>query len=680
MFYGRVDVFWPDGPIESYRLNKPTVAIGRSTGNDIVLDTTAISRYHISLTFNTNQQALLEDLESVNGTYVDSIRLKPHEPFVLRGGEEIQIGDIRLIFHPPVPAETVPGEAETTKRVVLTRPTFQIELLGPEMAISPGAHVQATLKIENAGTEPDRYFVEVDGLPKNWVRVDRVELDIDPGEQASVVISFRPLRRSESLPGDYPFTVHVRSRSQPAETIDAPATLRVLPYSGFGMALDNPRVSEDGSFKLYLHNQGNAPLPLTIQGFDADHLLRFQLSHTRVRLGPGERQTVTGGVRSRRYRLFGSRRELEFAVFARAQDPSGFLASVPGTVTEKAALPAWTPLLVIPVIALAAMLGALAIVLLSGGHSQPEPAISPVINAFMASAPGITLGEPDQVVWDVADAEALTLYTERAGQQQQYVIDPTAASFTLNFDQTGRYTLTLEARNKELVTTATAQVDVRPAVTLNLQVLHGVDLVRNVQHDIQVNWMASGAMALSGGYSLWLESSDPTGTLLPAPLPLAGQQVVQVTPRSDQSEWLVTLYAQGQDNVVASVTQKLTIVYPICELRAPQTIVRSGPGTVYPAIMPPQPPEGSPAGTLSYSPVARDPSGKWLEVNIGVEDRPGWVPLQDFACTNFDPNFLVSTTDYPAPPVSTPLPTETITATSTGPVPTITPSSTRSSP
>jgi hypothetical protein len=680
MFYGRVDVYWPDGPIESYRLNKPTIAIGRSTGNDIVLDTTTISRYHIALAFNTNQQALLEDLDSANGTYVDSIRLKPHEPYVLRGGEEIQIGDIRLIFHPPIPAETALAEAETTKRVVLTRPTYLIELAGPEMAIAPGAHVQATLKIENGGKETDRFFVEVDGLPKSWVRVDRVELDIEPGEQAQVVISFRPLRRSETQPGDYPFTVHVRSKSRPAETIDAPATLRVLPYSGFGMALENPELGEDGSFKLYLHNQGNAPLPLNIQGFDPDRFLRFQLSHTRVQLSPGERQTITGSVRSRRRRLFGARREREFAVFARAQDSSGFLAAVPGTLVEKAVLPAWTPVLIVPVITLVALMGAVVVVLLAGGRSQPPTTVSPVINAFVVSTPAVTLGEPVQVVWDVADAQVLTLYSERGGQQQQYAIDPTTASFALNFDQTGRYTLTLEARNKDLVATATAQVEVRPVVTLNLQVAHGVDLVRNVQHDIQVSWSVSGAIALSGGYSVWLESSDPNGTLLPAPLPLAGQQVVQVTPTSEQSEWLVTLYAQGQDNVTASVTQKLTIVYPVCELHAQQTIVRSGPGTVYPAIMPPQPPEGSPAGTLSYSPVARDPSGEWLEVNIGVENRPGWVPLKDFTCTNFDPNFLVSTSDFPPPPAGTPLPDETLTATPAALTPTVAPSPVPSSP
>ncbi|RPJ02966.1 MAG: FHA domain-containing protein, partial [Chloroflexi bacterium] len=67
MFYGRVDVYWPEGPVESYRLNKPAIAIGRSTGNDIVLDTTSISRYHITLTYK-DQQIHLEDLGSVNGT------------------------------------------------------------------------------------------------------------------------------------------------------------------------------------------------------------------------------------------------------------------------------------------------------------------------------------------------------------------------------------------------------------------------------------------------------------------------------------------------------------------------------------------------------------------------------------------------------------------------------------
>ncbi|NLE51656.1 MAG: FHA domain-containing protein, partial [Chloroflexi bacterium] len=273
MPYGRIDVYWPDGPIESYQLNKPAIAIGRSTGNDIVLDTTAISRYHI--TFSVKDQAVyLEDLQSVNGTYVDGVRIPPNDPFPLRGGEEIQIGDIRLIFQSS--ADLTSDFGDTTQRIVLSQLTYRVEMEAPDMRVAPGAHVQAVLKIENLGDEMDRYFVELEGLPKTWVRIDRLELEVDPGDTAQVIISFKPLRRSESAPGEYPFMVRVRSRSNPAQTIDVPSTLRVLPFSGFGMALV-PLSSPDGRFTLYVHNQGNAPLPLVLRGTDTARRLQFDL-------------------------------------------------------------------------------------------------------------------------------------------------------------------------------------------------------------------------------------------------------------------------------------------------------------------------------------------------------------------------------------------------------------------
>ncbi len=647
MFYGRVDVYWPDGPVESYRLNKPTIAIGRSTGNDIVLDTTAISRYHITLSFQ-NQQAVLEDLESVNGTYVDSIRLAAHEPYVLRGGEEIQIGDIRVIFHPPVLDSA--ASADTTRRVVLSQPTYRVELEGPDMAVAPGAHVQATLKIENLGGQADRYFVEIDSLPKGWARVDRVELEIESGESAQAVISLKPLRRSESQPGDHPFVVRVRSKSKPAETIDAPATLQVLPFSGFGMALGNSHVNDAG-FKLYLHNQGNAPLPLMIQGTDPAQVLRFHLSAGQIQLGPGERQTLAGTIRLRRQRLFGQPREREFALVAQALDPSGFVAAVPGTYLESGLLPGWVPVLVVPVLVVAALLVfSLAMLLL--GANDDESGVQPAITALTVENPAITLGEIVAVRWDVSGAESLELIAESGGEQTRYPMEAGMTSFTLAFDQTGIYTLTLEARNKQRADTAAVQVEVRPAVMLGLEVLDGTELVRNVRQDVRVSWSVKGAREFDGAFDIWMESADQGGILIAAPLPESGQQDVQVVPQGEQSEWLVTLYAQGRDDVTAKVPQKLPIVYPSCELDAARTIVRSGPGDVYPALVPPL--ESSPQGNLSLSPIARDPSGDWLQVTIGVDDRrPGWVLRDDFVCANFDPEQLVITGDFPPPPVET---------------------------
>lgn len=647
MYYGRVDVYWPSGPIESYRLNKPSIAIVRSTGNDIVLDTTAISRYHVTLTFQ-NQAALLEDLESVNGTYVDSVRLEAHEPFSLRGGEEIQIGDIRLIYHPPAGLDTATlTSADTTQRVTLSQATYRVELQGPEMPVAPGAHVQATLKIDNLGDAADVFTVEIDGLPKEWVRVDRTGIEVDPEEHGTTIISFKPLRRSETRPGDYPFTVRVRARSSAAEAVDLPAVLHVLAFSGFGMAMGTAQVKNGDRFTLYLHNQGNALLPVTVQGADSAHTLDIQLPRSQVQLGPGERQTLSGTIRPRHPRLFGPDREQEFALVARAHDPSGFVASVPGLYVDTGLLPSWVPVLIVPLLALIALVAVGALLLLTGGEDEPPaPAVRPVIISLVVPETA-AVGEVIEVAWSVTDADQIDLTVDGATGRQPYPIEPGAASFSLFFDQAGRYALTLTAHHDDEVTATTAYVEVRPVVVLDLHVLDGTELVRNVRQDVSVTWNVTGAAPLDDGYNIWLDSSDRDALLLAAPLPLSGQHTFEIVPVEDQAEWLVTLYAGGSDNVTGNVTQKLATVYPVCELSAKQTTVRTGPDERYPALLPPQPAPGSPAGTLSYSPLARDPNGRWLRVSVGVEERLGWVPLSDFKCTNFDPDRLVISTDFP---------------------------------
>jgi pSer/pThr/pTyr-binding forkhead associated (FHA) protein len=660
MFYGRVDVYWPDGPVESYRLNKATIAVGRSTGNDIVLDTTAISRYHITFTFK-DQQVLLEDLDSVNGTYVDGVRLQPHAPYVVRGGEEVQIGEVRLIFHPPLEEATTLAEDDTTQRVVLSQPTYRLELDGPDIAVAPGAHVKATLKIENLGDGVDHYIIEVDGLPKGWARTDTNELTLEPGTQGQVLISLKPLRRSESQPGEHKFIVRARSKSKPSEVIDAPAILHVLPYSGFGMALGEDRIIDDAKFQLYLHNQGNAPLLLTVRGTDLAQMLRFQLPQNQLQLEPGERQTIMGGVQLRRRYWFGAEREHEFALLARAHDPSNFLATIPGMYVERGLMPSWVPVLVAPLVVLSVLLVVAAIVWLLGGDDE-APSVSPTINSFTVSNSVIALGSSVNAAWEVVDTDRVELVRSKGDAQQRYEIAPDVPFYEITFDQTGWYTLTLIASNGDLATTAALEIEVRPSIILDLHVEDGIELVRYVQQDVTATWQVQGAKTFDNGYKLWLERADVLAPILPAPLPLTGQQTIPVVITGDQPEWTVTLYAEGQDGVVASIAQKIPVVYPSCELNAEHTVVRKGPGEAYEAIVPPL--ESSPDGNLSFSPIARDPSGEWLQVSVGLDNaRIGWVPRVDFNCTNFDPARLVQTSDYPALPA----PTET------GPVPMLTP-------
>src|SRR5215207_9631184 len=148
MAYGRLDVFWPDGQFMTYPLSEANVSIGRSTGNTIALETTNISRYHLNLTYDSGQ-VYVTDLDSANGTYVDGVRLPGNQPQPLYGGEEIQIGDLRVLYSylddSPTRPMVVPEEA--TQRIELEAPSFRIDLQGPEQGVSPGAHISAELSI-----------------------------------------------------------------------------------------------------------------------------------------------------------------------------------------------------------------------------------------------------------------------------------------------------------------------------------------------------------------------------------------------------------------------------------------------------------------------------------------------------------------------------------------------------
>jgi pSer/pThr/pTyr-binding forkhead associated (FHA) protein len=77
--YGRLDVYSPEGPIDSYSLEKPIISVGRQPGNDLVLDTAGVSRYHFVLELR-GERAFLIDKESQNGTYVDGVKVPPDEP------------------------------------------------------------------------------------------------------------------------------------------------------------------------------------------------------------------------------------------------------------------------------------------------------------------------------------------------------------------------------------------------------------------------------------------------------------------------------------------------------------------------------------------------------------------------------------------------------------------------
>ena len=79
---------------ESFPLEGDRVTIGRRPDSDIFLDDVTVSRDH-ALIVRRNGGYWLDDLGSLNGTYVNRRRIDSHR---LEDGDELQVGKYKLTF------------------------------------------------------------------------------------------------------------------------------------------------------------------------------------------------------------------------------------------------------------------------------------------------------------------------------------------------------------------------------------------------------------------------------------------------------------------------------------------------------------------------------------------------------------------------------------------------------
>lgn len=646
MAYGRLDVFWPDGQFMSYPLVENNVSIGRSSGNTIMLDTSTISRYHITITYD-NEQVFITDLDSVNGTFVDGVKLETNQPRTLYGGEEIQIGHLRLIYHHIEEQATQPIETtdETTQRIELQLPAFRIDVINPDIPVSPGAHTTAEIAITNTSEEQCSYVISTGGMPSDWVRIDRPRLTIDPGETTQVLVNFRPARLPESKPGDYPVTVRVAQSEDADAQLEAQFVVRILPYHGFGMALDSSRVSGGGRFRLHLHNQGSSVLPLTIAGRDLADKLRFNILVPQVSLAPGQRMTVQGEVRSKNAALFGKAHLYPFDVVVRSSDAAHFLAAARGQFLEKPVLPAWTPLVLVGGLAVL-VVAVLLFGLLLAGRPQPQPRIL----SFQVSSTQVARGDLVDLSWSAQNVNDLSLAVD--GTPVLTNAGGESSGVPLNTENlTGNVVLSLIGKNGDNQAVATQTLYVYQPLGEGFFTVTPTQLVRYVVQTLDIGWDIPGAVrtSLSG---LEAFSNAPIEPGFGPQANLTGISGIPSQP------FTLTLYAEDEVGHTRQQTLNIEVVNPECAPTSGDITLHAGPDARHQVV-------GTVPRGVSVVVNAQDGSGRWLRVQL-PGGQSGWGERQQFTCSSvFNPDNLykeVSVPTLPPPtaaPTAAPRPTQT---------------------
>jgi hypothetical protein len=644
MAYGRLDVFWPDGLFKTFALVDNTVSVGRSTGNTIALETTTISRYHFSIA-HTGEQVLLTDLESVNGTFVDGEKLKANEPRQLFGGEEIQVGHLRMIYHhiDEMPTQPMTAVDDTTQRIELQLPAFRLDVIGPDQPFSPGAHMSAELSITNTSEQAQRYRVEVTGLPPDWIRIDRPEVSIEPTDMAQVLVNFKPLRRPDSKPGEYRVTVKVSPKDNPDSKLEAVLLVRILPYAGFGMALDSTRLASGDRFKLHIHNQGSAPLPLSISGRDKADKLRYTIATPQVSLAPGQRMTIQGEVHPKSPALWGKPRQFPFDLVVRSNDAARFTASTRGYFTEKPMLPSWTPYALAGGVLVGLILLALAAVLLL------QPAKTPVISSFQVNSTQVAQGQSIVLNWAATDVSEYRLSLNGTPVSQMSKDTPGVNLDTK--DLSGNVVLSLIALNGGQQTTAQQTVYVYRPLGEFVFTAEPAQLVRYVVQNLTVTWSVPNAVSshLSG---LETFSNTPTNDNYGADGTISG--IVGIPSQTVK----LVLSAQDEAGNIQEKTLEIPVINPECVPASTSTPVTlySGPDSRNQVVSTIQP------GAIVVV-DAQDSTGGWLRVQL-PGGLSGWGAVAEFTCAqNFKVSDLYKELAVPTvppatlPPSATPSPT-----------------------
>lgn len=640
MAYGRLDVFWPDGRFETYPLEAESVSIGRSTGNTIALDTDTISRYHLSIT-HEDDKVYVTDLDSANGTFVDGVRLESNKPRLLEGVEEIQLGHIRMLFHPVDDAPTLPMSplADDTVRIESPELNYHIEVRGPEIAVSPGAYTSAEVLVTNLGDEEQQYAVSVSGMPDKWVRVNRAFVAVEPNATEEISLNFKPARRSESAPGEYVVKVRISPLDSPDVGLEAEIPVTILPFSGFGMALASQRIAMGQQFRLHLHNQGSAELPIRITGRSQDDALNVEIPTSTVTLTPGQRLQVQGLVKPRKPVLFGAAREHPFDLVVHAQTPAGFVSAVRGVLVETPRFPAWAAvaggagiLVVLFVLALAA-----------AAILAPAPP-NPQIVAFAVNSTQIARGDDLILNWQAADAASFTVSLN--GTPVVTGIDPQVPGLTLGTsDLYGEILVGLQAVNGDARAEASQLVRVYQPINIESFTVTPSQMVRNVVQTLNIAWNAPGAVTtrITG-----LESFSSMELAATYGAQASVDNIIGIPVEA----FTVSLVAEDEVGNTVLSTRTVEVVNAECASLGEPVTVYFGPDELHQVVgtIPPE---------VRVVVDAQDESGQWLRVQL-TGGAAGWSQRDAFACAeNFNVNDLRKEVNVPPPPTFTPPPTLT---------------------
>jgi serine/threonine protein kinase len=439
----RIQVLGPDKRTTSVPVKHPSMTIGRSGENDLVLDDSKVSRQHARIEYD-NGTYKVTDLNSSNGTFLANTRLLPGVPEAWMPNQALRLGDHWLRV---VRAQTEGTVGGNMPHQTYTSDQFQtsmgnqvgIFLEDKQLSVEPGGSLTIQVVVLNQSSLVDQFRVNLEGVPERWVKVTPEEASLMPGEQAPVNVIIQPPRSASSRAGRYPVSLKVTSKESPNQVAEERATLTLGAFSQFTSEMQPQKLRSGQTAQITVSNNGNTHDTFTLTHSDRGEELVFMPSKSQLRVPEGQSAAAKFKVQSRQRRFIGS--EKTYAFTSQVTSTSGESKMHSGEMTDRAILPPW----IIPaLLVMFACLVAGALLIYGGitGRAKSAQATADARSTAVAvnvlntentqTAVAIGIANAKQATSEAASAtnQAGAQQTAQAGQATQQAAQQTAQAQT----------------------------------------------------------------------------------------------------------------------------------------------------------------------------------------------------------------------------------------------------------
>lgn len=359
--YGRIDLQYPDGRSETYRLGEDAITIGSAAENTIQALNAGMAPRHLRIQLIA-EAFFLTNLAPDHHTTIDDAPAPVDEPTPIPDVARIRAGELSIVFYRSSDNPTV-AMNRISNATQAAGVGFRAELESNGVRVWQYSSASQALKVTNTTDKLALFRVETAGLPAEWTSPDSLTFSVDGNDAIELLFQVKPTPARELPPGEYPLVITVRRLDEPPGAVQLVLLIHLGAVGGLSAALDPPSQQAGSPFSLRLRNLGNDDLRLRLRPRQDGRELQIKLAQKALVLAPGESAAISCIAEWRRP-ILGKRSNLTFALLAEADKPNDFVVALPANIT-------FTPLVEWRALIAAALATAIAILALATLLYQP---------------------------------------------------------------------------------------------------------------------------------------------------------------------------------------------------------------------------------------------------------------------------------------------------------------------